>query len=441
MTKSDFEEETYSLIFASLKHPIRRRILRMLHQKPSAYSNILNELNIESGHLNYHLDQLGSLIVKNNSAYGLSTFGRVAFNLLKGVEEPLSRTEGGRVSLQKKVFALLIILISASLISGGFGLYYYQENGQLRSQLDHYDDEVERLEADLAELSRTTVPLESAFSTYVRALPELRHYYWISLTLQITYEDDQGVHTVYELINGTIHLLKVYYHEYRTKLVIPIYHYTFKHTPQSSVELSGLPESYEGYAETLCNEGMYQCSRIYLEHYSYPSFRKEFERKLPLGSYYPSEFTPGLWIYDSPLETMEIGTSLKIQKFTPWGGDFLFEGSYDVDTGRHYFSVVNIGNDVLGTIAGEITREDEERWSISIDWQGENKGKALPMRPLLTEYDYLNYHVARERYYTDWYVTVLRFVATSYAPGEIGNFRPLGPVMITTTLKGTIEKI
>jgi len=35
MAEDNIEEETYSLIFTSLKHPIRRRILRMLADKTS----------------------------------------------------------------------------------------------------------------------------------------------------------------------------------------------------------------------------------------------------------------------------------------------------------------------------------------------------------------------------------------------------------------------
>jgi len=50
------EEETYSLIYASLRHPIRRRILRMLKDKPLTFSEILEAVDIDSGHLNYHLE-------------------------------------------------------------------------------------------------------------------------------------------------------------------------------------------------------------------------------------------------------------------------------------------------------------------------------------------------------------------------------------------------
>ena len=56
------EEETYSLIYTSLRHPIRRKILRMLNNKPLTFSEILEAADIDSGHLNYHLENLGDLI-------------------------------------------------------------------------------------------------------------------------------------------------------------------------------------------------------------------------------------------------------------------------------------------------------------------------------------------------------------------------------------------
>ena len=40
---SDSGEETYSTMFTSLKHPARRKILRMLAEKPKNFSRILEE--------------------------------------------------------------------------------------------------------------------------------------------------------------------------------------------------------------------------------------------------------------------------------------------------------------------------------------------------------------------------------------------------------------
>jgi len=82
------EQETYSLIFKSLKHPIRRRILRMLADRPLAFSEILGALSIESGHLSYHLENLGELVTRTSDGfYKLSSIGIAATKLMSGVEE------------------------------------------------------------------------------------------------------------------------------------------------------------------------------------------------------------------------------------------------------------------------------------------------------------------------------------------------------------------
>jgi DNA-binding transcriptional ArsR family regulator len=40
----DSEEEIYSIMFSSLKHPARRKILRMLADKPMTFSQMLEAL-------------------------------------------------------------------------------------------------------------------------------------------------------------------------------------------------------------------------------------------------------------------------------------------------------------------------------------------------------------------------------------------------------------
>jgi DNA-binding transcriptional ArsR family regulator len=56
MSDEKIDEETYSLIYSSLKHPIRRKILRMLEEQELTFSEILEALKIDSGHLSYHLE-------------------------------------------------------------------------------------------------------------------------------------------------------------------------------------------------------------------------------------------------------------------------------------------------------------------------------------------------------------------------------------------------
>ncbi|PVX25816.1 MAG: hypothetical protein CW691_03330 [Candidatus Bathyarchaeum sp.] len=121
MAEDRINEETYSLIFTSLKHPIRRSILRMLADKPLTYSEILETLNIDSGHLSYHLEALGDLAVHSNDGlYTLSSFGVAAVKLMGGVEEhtPLSshrRFKPRRLFTKVYTIILALALLGASL--------------------------------------------------------------------------------------------------------------------------------------------------------------------------------------------------------------------------------------------------------------------------------------------------------------------------------------
>ena len=85
---SDSEEEIYSVMFSSLRHSARRKILRMLSERKVTYSQMLEELGITSSHLTYHLENLGDLIIKDeNGRYELSSFGKAAVTIMRGAEE------------------------------------------------------------------------------------------------------------------------------------------------------------------------------------------------------------------------------------------------------------------------------------------------------------------------------------------------------------------
>lgn len=88
MSHEKAEEDSYSVIFSSLRHPIRRKILRMLKDKPLTFSEILTALSIDSGHLSYHLESLGDLITRTTEEkYSLSSIGVAAVKLMGRVEE------------------------------------------------------------------------------------------------------------------------------------------------------------------------------------------------------------------------------------------------------------------------------------------------------------------------------------------------------------------
>jgi hypothetical protein len=114
-------DETYSVIYAALKHPVRRRILRMLNESDLTYTEMLNRLGVDTGHLNYYLEGLGELVAKNTDAkYRLSEFGIAAVKLMAGVEEtePLKCNDKTYFSKRKmmqlsKAIAVITMLVVA----------------------------------------------------------------------------------------------------------------------------------------------------------------------------------------------------------------------------------------------------------------------------------------------------------------------------------------
>ncbi|MGQ9507387.1 MAG: DUF7347 domain-containing protein [Candidatus Bathycorpusculaceae bacterium] len=127
MSAEKIEEETYSLIFKSLKHPIRRKILRMLAAKQMSFSEILSILSIDSGHLSYHIENLGDLVGRSeNSKYKLSSIGMAAVNLMSGVEEHPSLpilTSKWKMKKIRNIFLVAVLVILAISVAGN--AYYH----------------------------------------------------------------------------------------------------------------------------------------------------------------------------------------------------------------------------------------------------------------------------------------------------------------------------
>jgi len=83
-------EKELSQIFNLLKHPLRRGILKQLSKSPQAYSQILKNLNIqESSILNYHLREMGDLLIKKDvdGKYILNEIGEICLQLILRVKE------------------------------------------------------------------------------------------------------------------------------------------------------------------------------------------------------------------------------------------------------------------------------------------------------------------------------------------------------------------
>lgn len=128
---TDFEEETYSTVFTSLRHPIRRKILRTLSAGAQSFSDLQRAFNIESSHMTYHLDGLGNLLLKTaDGKYMLSPLGRTAVSMMRQVEEPPSKT-ASHVSFSLKKWKLLVVALTMGMILLSAAFFFEYQNMSL----------------------------------------------------------------------------------------------------------------------------------------------------------------------------------------------------------------------------------------------------------------------------------------------------------------------
>jgi len=189
---SSFEEDSYSVIFTALKHPVRRHILRMISGEPKTYTDLLKALEVESSYLTYHLDNLKPLVSKTDDGkYVLSSFGQAALNLMTGVEEP-KRKEGLLLSkpLSRRILigAPLLLIILASFVVGiaaGYGIGYlaYQpqisglqsDNSALKSSYENLNTTYNELRNDFRNLNTSYYALSATLYNLNTAYNELRN--------------------------------------------------------------------------------------------------------------------------------------------------------------------------------------------------------------------------------------------------------------------------
>lgn len=141
---STSEEDTYSIIFSSLKHPIRRKILRtLLLVQSCSFSNLQKEVNIESSHLTYHIESLGSLLIRTEDGrYCLSALGQAAAATMKQVEDAPSVSshfllKSRHLTTALKVLTIMLVCgLIASLVLSGFVFFMYTESEKSYSILD-----------------------------------------------------------------------------------------------------------------------------------------------------------------------------------------------------------------------------------------------------------------------------------------------------------------
>jgi DNA-binding transcriptional ArsR family regulator len=129
---SGSEEETYSIMFSSLKHPARRKILRMLSERTMTFSNMLEELAIPSSHLTYHLENLGELVIKDDKGkYKLSSFGKASVSMMKSAEEVPDVQVKRFSSLALQWRTLIAVLMIGVVLLASVSMIQYTSINQL----------------------------------------------------------------------------------------------------------------------------------------------------------------------------------------------------------------------------------------------------------------------------------------------------------------------
>ena len=151
---SEIGEEPYSIMFSSLKHPARRKILRMLSKKPSNFSGILEALGISSSHLTYHLENLGELVTKlDDGRYKLSTFGEAAVLTMRGVEEMPETKPKHLISLSNRWKTFFAVLMIGVVILAGVSYAQNTTLNQLSLDYQQLSEEYEQLETEFEQVA------------------------------------------------------------------------------------------------------------------------------------------------------------------------------------------------------------------------------------------------------------------------------------------------
>ncbi|MCW4030805.1 MAG: winged helix-turn-helix domain-containing protein [Candidatus Bathyarchaeota archaeon] len=177
------EKEPYSVIFLSLSHPARRKILRMLSEKPRNFSTILETLGISSSHLTYHLENLGELVTKlDDGRYKLSTFGEAAVMAMRRVEETPGTPQIRKLPFSLRWKSLFAFLAIGIIILATVSCVQYISLNQLSSDYQQVSKNYELLEVNFEQVSQENQRLLSLGMSPDRVLAFLRNVVYLDMT-------------------------------------------------------------------------------------------------------------------------------------------------------------------------------------------------------------------------------------------------------------------
>jgi DNA-binding transcriptional ArsR family regulator len=189
---SSSEEDSYSMIFTSLKHPIRRKILRILSSEAQTFSDLQKQFKIESSHLTYHIDGLGNLLYKTEDGkYALSSLGEAAVSMMRNVEEPpttlhfpftrrrLKASENKVVGRNVALALGIICIVLAATLVGAFAYYVPMINDKdhtissLGAQISQLHSNITNLQKQIASDNSTINSLTSQVTNLQKEINDL----------------------------------------------------------------------------------------------------------------------------------------------------------------------------------------------------------------------------------------------------------------------------
>lgn len=126
-------EDVEEVIIQALSHSERRNILKIINvqENGALYSDILGELGIPTGTLNYHLKQLEGLIERDEDRrYHLTPLGEQSLRLLFSIREGLGRNyetylRAARHSQKRSIHPTVSILIIIGIIFDSLFLFIW----------------------------------------------------------------------------------------------------------------------------------------------------------------------------------------------------------------------------------------------------------------------------------------------------------------------------
>ena len=150
---SESEEEIYSIMFSSLRHPARRKILRMLSERIMTFSQMLEVLAIPSSHLTYHLENLGELVTKNEDGkYMLSSFGKASVSMMRNTEEVPDIHAKLFSALPLRWKSLYAVFITAVLLLASITIVQYSSFNRLSGDYEALKVDFDRMKAQNEQL-------------------------------------------------------------------------------------------------------------------------------------------------------------------------------------------------------------------------------------------------------------------------------------------------